>query len=126
MTRFRGVGTGQNSAVKRLLPGLVIVLALAAVAGASARPAALKTRPCGSLAIGKGWHVHATHNVLCVSARKLITKFFTLPRCIKAQRTPAKPCTVNHYLCTESYVANDIGLVRCKRSARLVTAKSNQ
>ena len=126
MTRFQRIGTGQNAPLKLLLPALLIVLALAVVAGAPARPAALKTRPCGYLAIGKGWHVHATHNVLCVNARKLITKFFTLPRCAQAQQSPAKPCTINHYRCVESYVANDIGLVRCKRTARLVTAKSNQ
>ena len=126
MTRFQRIGTGQNAPVKRFLPTVVIVVALAAIAAASARPAAPKTRPCGYLAIGKGWHVHATRNVLCINARKLMTKFFTLPRCAQAQQTPAKPCTINHYLCVESYVASDIGLVRCKRTARLVTAKSNQ
>jgi hypothetical protein len=110
--------------VKWLLPALAIVLAVSVVAAASARPVVLKTRPCGSVSIGQGWHVSATRNVRCLSARRLITKFFVLPRCDQARRTPARPCTVNRYLCVESFLASDLSIVRCKQPARLVTAES--
>src|SRR2546429_4460649 len=85
----------------------------------------LATRPCGYLAVGKGWHVRATRNVTCVLARRLVKTFFALPRCLAAQRHSGKACTVSGYQCTETPMPQDRALVRCAKPGRVVSALSN-
>jgi hypothetical protein len=106
------------------------VLAVAAIAVAGGRAQArsgsgLGTRPCGYLSIGKGWHVRATRNVSCVPARKVVRTFFSVSRCLPAQRHPGTACAVADYRCIERAPPDDVGLVRCTRPGRLVSARSN-
>src|SRR2546423_866640 len=117
----------------KVLALLIVVVAFGtgSTAGAGDRSgmsigSGLTARPCGYLAVGKGWYVRATRNVDCVSARRLIRTFFALPRCLSAQRHPGKACTVNGYRCVETYAGDDRALVRCARPSRLVSALSNR
>ena|SRR5437762_5992445 len=117
----------------RLLALLIVTIAFStgSTAGAGGHSgmsagSGLTARPCGYLDVGKGWHVRATRNVNCVSARRLIRTFFALPRCLSAQRHPGKACAVNGYRCVETYAGDDRGLVRCTRPSHLVSALSNR
>ena len=114
--------------MKLLLLGLSLGAASIAGVGCHGRThvgSRIETRSCGYLDVGKGWRVHATRNVNCTSARKLVTSFF-VPDCDAAQRSPGKACTVSGYRCVETQPGDDRGLVRCTRPARLVSALSNQ
>ena len=60
-----------------------------------------------------------------VPARKVIRTFFSISRCLPAQRDPGTACTVGGYRCIERALPDDAGLVRCTRPGRLVSARSN-
>ena len=110
-----------------LVAALLVVASMAAADGRAHTHggSGLTTRPCGYLSAGKGWRVHATRNVRCISARKLVRTFFSAPRCLTAQRHPGTACTVSGYRCIERALPDDVGLVRCTRPGRLVAARSN-
>jgi hypothetical protein len=115
--------------VRRLVV-VAAVLAVVAMAAPGGRAqtrsgSGLPTGPCGYLSVGKGWRVHATLNVSCVSARKLMRTFFSASRCLPAERHPGTACTVGGYRCIERALPDDVGLVRCTRPGRLVSARSN-
>jgi len=107
---------------------VVVSLGLAtspAVVAAPVQPLVLKTRPCGYLGTGKGWHVRATANVRCSFARRLSSKFFTVARCAAARQSPKASCAIAAYRCVETYPASGVGLVRCRHRLKLVAARSN-
>jgi hypothetical protein len=109
-----------------LVAALLVVASMAADGRAHTHGGSgLATRSCGYLPVGKGWRVRATRNVRCVSARKLIRTFFSVSRCLPAQRHPGTACTVGGYRCIERALPDDVGLVRCTRPGRLVSARSN-
>ena len=121
---------GKDLSVKLFIVVVAVLLVVASMAAADGRAythggPGLTTRPCGYLSVGKGWRVHATRNVGCVSARKLVRSFFSAPRCLAAQRHPGTACTVGGYRCIERALPDDVGLVHCTRPGRLVAARSN-
>jgi hypothetical protein len=77
----------------------------------------LRTRSCGTLSVGIGWHLRASPNVGCRSARHLMTIYFWR----RANRRPA--AFVLGYGCSKRDL-RDGEHIRCVRDARLVTAKS--
>src|SRR5690348_18334036 len=63
----------------RFVAVTALVLAIAALGGtadATTRSGSSTTRACGTLALGIGWHVAATPNVTCGSARQLMATYF--------------------------------------------------
>jgi hypothetical protein len=77
----------------------------------------LRTRSCGTLAVGIGWHVAATPNVTCLSARLLMTTYF------KRRGNRHATVVVYRYACARRDLP-DAEHIRCTRLARLVTARS--
>ena len=77
----------------------------------------LLDRSCGSLSAGIGWHLRATPNVRCPSARHLMSVYF---RHRANRRTRA---VVLGYVCTKQDL-RDGEHVRCVRGAQAVSAKS--
>jgi hypothetical protein len=75
------------------------------------------TLSCGTLAVGIGWHVRASLNVRCSSARHLMVTYFRR----RANRPPRS--VVLGYVCTVRDLP-DAEHIRCVRAAKLVTAKS--
>jgi hypothetical protein len=109
---------------------LVTALGAAVLVGAGCQSrshveADLVLRSCGDVSAGKGWHVLATRNLECASARELIGTFLG-PSCLQAQRQAGTPCTVSGYRCREMGLSDDRGQVRCSNSTRLVLATSNR
>jgi hypothetical protein len=82
-----------------------------------ARAQTARTRSCGALSVGIGWHLRASPKVSCSSARHLMNTYF---RRGANRRTRA---LVLGYVCTKRDFP-DGEHIRCVRAARLVTAKS--
>jgi hypothetical protein len=99
---------------------LAVALAVAAVGGAadaSNRVAGLTVRSCGTLSVGIGWHVAATRNVTCSSARQLMATYF------RTGSNRQVRAIVYRYVCVRRDLA-DAEHIRCSKADRLVTARS--
>jgi hypothetical protein len=104
----------------RLVGVVLLAATIVAVDGganASIHSTASGTRPCGTLAVGIGWHLVATPNVTCASARRLIATYF------ERRDNRQASAVVYRYVCTRRDVP-DGEHIRCSRSTRLVIAKS--
>jgi hypothetical protein len=77
----------------------------------------LLSRPCGTLAVGIGWHLSATWNVRCSDARHVMSSYF------KRRANRRTSALVLGYGCTKRDL-RDGEHIRCVRGATLVTAKS--
>jgi hypothetical protein len=109
-----------NGQVVTFVRGLALVSAVVALGGAadaSIRSAALRTRSCATLSVGIGWHVAATPNVTCSSARQLIATYF------KRRGNRQTTVVVFRYVCARHDLP-DAEHIRCSRLARLITARS--
>jgi hypothetical protein len=93
----------------------VVAIALSAALVARTSGNAVPTRSCGTLGKGIGWHLRASPNVRCTSARRVINTFFAH----KCHGT----CTVLRYACRARYLS-DAEQIRCIRPSRLVVARS--
>jgi hypothetical protein len=96
---------------------IVVVLAFAGVADAAGQSAPLRTRSCGTLSLGIGWHVTASPNVTCASARLLIMTYLKRRDNRQATTVPYR------YACSRRDLP-DAEHIRCVRATRLVTARS--
>ncbi len=94
---------------------LVVLVVATCVFSAAGVAQAATTRPCGTLAIGIGWHVAATRTVTCSSARLLIRTVL--------HRGCQKRCLVRGYTCTPRYL-KIAEHVQCVRGRRVVTGRS--
>jgi hypothetical protein len=74
------------------------------------------TRSCGTLSVGIGWHVAASPNVTCLSARRLMVAYFK-------ERDHHARVVVYRYVCTARDLP-DGEHIRCTRAGELVTARS--
>jgi hypothetical protein len=109
-----------NGQKVRLVAILAVAWAVAAVGGAadaSNRVAGLTIRSCGTLSIGIGWHVAATRNVTCSSARQLMATYF------RTRNNRQVRAIVYHYVCIRKDPP-DAEHIRCSKADRLVTARS--
>jgi hypothetical protein len=95
----------------------VTALALAIVTLGGTADATTPTRTCGTLAVGIGWHLAATPNVTCRSARQLMATYFTRGGIGRAQ------LVVYRYVCSGRDLP-DAEHIRCSRTNRVVTARS--
>jgi len=77
----------------------------------------LLTRSCGALGTGIGWHLRASWNVRCFSARHLMSTY------LKRQANRRTTALVLGYVCAKRDL-RDGEHIRCARGSRLVTAKS--
>jgi hypothetical protein len=77
----------------------------------------LLDRSCGRLSAGIGWHLRATPNVRCSSARRVMSVYFGR----RANRRVS--AVVLGYVCTKQDL-RDGEHVRCIRGAQAVSAKS--
>ena len=77
----------------------------------------LRIRSCGNLSVGIGWHLRASPNLRCSSARHLMSIYFRH----RANRHTS--ALILGYACTRREL-RDAEHIRCVRAARLVTAES--
>ena len=112
---------GNGSVVRVVALRLLVVALVAAAVGVcvTSRGSAgtSPTRSCGTLAVGIGWYLRASPNVLCSSARRVIRADFSHGGNRKAR------VVVLGYVCRKRDLP-DAEHIRCVRGARLVTAKS--
>jgi hypothetical protein len=105
----------------RLVALVLVVLAGSALAASAAvregRVMTLRTRPCGTLSVGIGWHLQATPNVPCSSARHLMLTYFSR----RANRRAR--AVISGYGCTRRDL-RDGEHISCLRGTMLVTARS--
>jgi hypothetical protein len=95
----------------------VLIAALTAAGGVASGSTGSPTRSCGTLAVGIGWHVAATRNTTCGSARQLLTTY--LRRGGNRRATLA----VEGYICARHDLP-DAEHIRCSKSGHMVTARS--
>ncbi len=93
------------------------VIALAAVAATTATASTVPLHSCAPLRVGIGWHVSATRDVACSTARLVVKSFVTGGlRCRTA-------CTVRGFACTGRFF-KDGEHVRCVRGSKAVRGLS--
>jgi hypothetical protein len=105
----------------RLIVLLLLLLTGLTLAAASDAPKSsattIRTRSCGTLSIGIGWHLRANPNMRCSSARQLMVTYFS------RRANQGTRAFVLGYLCMKRDL-QDAEHIRCARADRLVTAKS--
>ena len=97
----------------RLIVLLLVLLTGLTLGAASDAPGssatAFRTRSCGTLSIGIGWHLRASPNVRCLSARQLMVTYFSR----RANR--GTRAVVLGYHCTKRDL-RDAEHIRCARA----------
>jgi hypothetical protein len=106
-----------HSARVRFGLAVALLMCLAFAVAGVARPAQVRLRSCGTLAVGIGWHLRATPDVGCVFARKVIKTYF-------ARGGERRVRTVAlRFVCTHRY-PSDGEHIRCVQGTKVVAARS--